>query len=439
MAGGINSINSVIYLGVRAGATFAVGSSRIRPRVDPASQYESNASRGTDVVHALKNKYFAVGTIIYLAFAYPTLVLADNIRIVKYDKEQVRQDLNRKFIEPNSLGQTIVSKLKEIAVTTTQRQSGNNTAIRDLASRTPGLSKSAWAKQMALLSYDPDNSARRNDDSALMQTLVMQSRKAAEVNLKKSFPIFERFKNGLTFNLSTKIILTKPIHNIRYGLIERDILPADNSIPLAGFGSINDIDRAYATPAQVIYTIDRLDAAASPRVFSNSSDTTLAEPTVRWGRLPSSKLTIKIDSPNNDDSIGDQISNGAIPGARVTVSQFEGLISCQMIVGSTSIDKTLRTEVSTPVIMNTTLSQKFDDKFKLTDIVAKSTFSGPIPSQLNLAYSQSTQGVRGEWQINQGRTGYSVQAESSKLIKNTITGSASSPIDRLSIALQRSF
>ena len=270
--------------------------------MDPASQYESNASRGTDVVHALKNKYFAVGTIIYLAFAYPTLVLADNIRIVKYDKEQVRQDLNRKFIEPNSLGQTIVSKLKEIAVTTTQRQSGNNTAIRDLASRTPGLSKSAWAKQMALLSYDPDNSARRNDDSALMQTLVMQSRKAAEVNLKKSFPIFERFKNGLTFNLSTKIILTKPIHNIRYGLIERDILPADNSIPLAGFGSINDIDRAYATPAQVIYTIDRLDAAASPRVFSNSSDTTLAEPTVRWGRLPSSKLTIKIDSPNNDDS-----------------------------------------------------------------------------------------------------------------------------------------
>jgi hypothetical protein len=404
-----------------------------------ASQDESNALKETDVVQTLKNKYFALSTIISLTFACPTLILANDVRIVKYDKEQVRQDLNRKFIEPKSLGQTIVSKFKEIAVTTTQRQSGNNTALRDLASRTPGLSKGAWAKQMALLSYDPDNSARRIDDAALMQTLVMQSRKAAEVNLKKSIPIFERFKNGLTFNLSTQINSAKPINNIRYGLIERDILPANHSIPLAGFGSINDIDRAYATPAHVIYTIDRLDAATSQRVFSNSSDATVAEPTVRWGRLPSSKLTIKIDSPNNDDSIGDQISNGAIPGARVTVSQFEGLIACQMIVGSTSIDKTLRTEVSTPVIMNTTLTQKFDDKFKLTDIVAKSTIGGAIPSQLNLAYSQSTQGVRGEWQINQGRTGYSLQAESSKLIKNTITGNTSSPIDRLSIALQRSF
>ncbi len=390
-------------------------------------------------MQTLKNKYVAVGTIIYLTFACPTLVLADDVRIVKYDKEQVRQDLSRKFIEPESLGKVIVSKLKEIAVTTTQRQSGTNTALRDLASRTLELSKGTWAKQMALLSYDPDNSARRIDDSAVMQTLVMQSRKAAEVNLKKSIPIFERFKNGLTFNLSTQINSAKPINDIRYGLIERDILPAHNSIPLAGFGSINDIDRLYATPAQVIYTIDRLDAATSQRVFSNSSDITPAEPTVRWGRLPSSKLTVKIDSPNNDDSIGDQISNGAIPGARVTISQFEGLISCQMIVGSTSIDKTLRTEVSTPVIMNTTVSQKFDDKFKLTDIVAKSTFGGTIPSQLNLAYSQSTQGLRGEWQINQGRTGYSLQAESSKLIKNTITGTASSPIDRLSIALQRSF
>lgn len=429
----------MIYSGSGAGAAFAVGSKRIRPRVDPASQFESNALKGTDVVQTLKHKYFALGTIIYFTFGCPTLVLADDVRIVKFDKEQVRQDLNRKFIEPKSLGQTIISKLKEIAVTTTQRQSGNNTALRDLASRTPGLSKGTWAKQMALLSYDPDNSARRIDDSALMQTLVMQSRKAAEVNLKKSIPIFERFKNGLTFNLSTQISASKPINNIRYGLIERDILPANDSIPLAGFGSINDIDRVYATPAQVIYTIDRLDAAASQRVFSNPTDTAPAEPTVRWGRLPSSKLTIKIDSPNNDDSIGDQISNGAIPGARVTVSQFEGLVSCQMIVGSTSIDKTLRTEVSTPVIINTTISQKFDEKFKLTDIVAKSTFGGAVPSQLNVAYSQSTQGVRGEWQINQGRTGYSVQAESSKVIKNTITGSVSSPIDRFSIALQRSF
>jgi hypothetical protein len=110
-----------------------------------------------------------------------------------------------------------------------------------------------------------------------------------------------------------------------------------------------------------------------------------------------------------------------------------------MIVGSKSIEKTLRTEISTPVIINTTLSQKFDEKFKLTDVVAKSTFSGITPSQLNLAYSQATQGVRGEWQINQGRTGYSVQAESSKLIKGVSTGSTSSPIDRISIALQRSF
>lgn len=380
-----------------------------------------------------------MSTIISLAFACSTLALAEDVRIVKYDKEQVRQDLNQKFIEPRSLGQTILSKLKEIAVTTTQRQSGNNTALRDLASGTSELSMGAWTRQMALLAYDPDNSRRRVDGSALMQTLVMQSRKAAEVNLKKSFPIFERFKHGLTFNLNTQNSSTKLKDHIRYGLIEQDILPANNSIPLAAFGSINDIDHAYATPAQVLYTIDRLDSVASEKVFSNSSDPTANEPTVRWGKLPSSKLTIKIDSPNNDDSISDQISTGAVPGARVTVSQFEGIISCQVIIGSKSVDKTLRTEIATPVIMNTTLSQRFDDKFQLTDVVAKSTFRGALPSQLNVAYSQSSQGVRGEWQISQGRTGYSVLAESSRLTKGIGTATASSPIDRLSISLQRSF
>lgn len=384
-------------------------------------------------------KYFAISIIVYLSWACSTQAFADDVRIVKYDKEQVRQDLNLKFIKPQNLGQTILSKLKDIAVTTTQRQSGNNTALRDLASGTSEMSKGAWTRQMALLAYDPDNSRRRINDSALMQTIVMQSRKAAEVNLKKSFPIFERFKNGLTFNLNTEGSLNKPKDLIRYGLIERDILPASNSIPLAGFGSINDIDRAYATPAQVIYTIDRLDSVTSQKVFSNAPDTATSEPTIRWGRLPSSKLTVKIDSPNNDDSITDQISSGAVPGARVTISQFEGLISCQMIVGSKSIGKTLRTEIATPVIMNTTLSQKFNENFKLTDVVAKSTISGATPSQLNLAYSQSTQGLRGEWQINQGRTGYSVQAESSKLMKSISAGGNYAPIDRFSIALQRSF
>ena len=178
-------------------------------------------------MHLLANRIYpwlAAG--ILLTTSFTNLVAAD-VRVVRYSKEDIQKKSERDFIKPSSLSEVIISKIKEIAVTATNRQNGNNTALRDLAASNKELTKREWTRKMATLSYDPDQGRSQVNESLMRQTLLAQSQKAAEVTLKREFPIFERFRTGMTFNLNFSGKRELASEKIRYGLIERDIIITD--------------------------------------------------------------------------------------------------------------------------------------------------------------------------------------------------------------------
>jgi hypothetical protein len=366
-------------------------------------------------------------------------VTAADVRVVRYSKEEIQQKSERNFIKPSSLGGVIIAKIREIAVTATSRQTGNNTALRDLATSTKELSKREWTRKMAALSYDPDQSRNQINESLMRQTLLTQSQKAAEVTLKREFPILERFRTGMTFNLNFGNKNQGSSQKIRYGLIERDIIPNSQPIPLAAFGSMNDLDRSYATPAHVIYTIDRLDQPEVRSVFPDSdlSDEQRGDRKFNWDRLPRAKVVVKIDGGGQDGSVSEQVASGSPIGLRLKLIQSDGLISSQVIIGNRSIEKTLLTEISLPLPGGLKLSQKLDHRFRLAEVVARGVFEDRLSSQINVGYSKASQNIRGEWLFARNKMNYGLSAESAAGSSNSDVNST--PNHRFAFALNKNF
>jgi hypothetical protein len=364
---------------------------------------------------------------------------AADVRVVRYSKEEIQQKSERDFIKPSSLGGVIIAKIREIAVTVTSRQTGSNTALRDLASSTKEPTKREWTRKMATLSYDPDQSRNQINESLMKQTLLTQSQKAAEVTLKREIPILDRFRTGMTFNLNFGNKNQSSSQKIRYGLIESDIIPNNQPIPLAAFGSMDELDRAYATPAHVIYTIDRLDQPEVRSVFSDSElqDDQRSDLKFNWDRLPRSKVVVKIDGGGQDGSVNEQLSSGSPLGLRVKLIQSDGLISSQVIVGNRSIEKTLLTEISLPLPGGSKLSQKLDHRFRLVEVVARGVFEDRLNSQLNVGYSKASQNIRGEWLFAHNKMNYGLSAESSAGSSDADSNPMSN--HRFSFALNKNF
>ena len=379
--------------------------------------------------------WLAAGMLLAASF---TKVIAADVRVVRYSKEDIQKKSERDFIKPSSLSEVIISKIKEIAVTTTNRQNGNNTALRDLAASNKELTKREWTRKMATLSYDPDQSRRQVNESLMRQTLLAQSQKAVEVTLKREFPIFERFRTGLTFNLNySKRELNS--QKIRYGLIERDIIPNRQPIPLAAYGSMDELDRAYATPAHVIYTIDRIDQTEVHSVFPDSdlANESRVDQKFNWDRLPRAKVVLKIDGGGHEGSINEASSQGLPIGLRLKLVQSDGLISSQVIIGDASVEKTLLTEVCLPLPGGFKISQKFDHRFSLSEVVARSVLEDKLNSQINLGYSRASQNIRGEWLFVHNRVNYGLSAESSSGSSTADVNSSSK--SRFALAVNKNF
>ena len=364
---------------------------------------------------------------------------ASDIRIVRYSKEDIQKNSKSNFVKPENLGDTIITKIKEIAVTTTLRQSPNNTALRDLAASTREMTKSDWARKMASLSYDPDNSRSHINESLMRQTLLTQGQKATELTLKREFPILERFRKGMTLNLNFSGNNNLKSQKIRYGLIEKDIIPSSQPIPLAAFGSMNDIDRAYATRAEVIYTIDRLEQSEVRSVFSDSdsSETRFGEKNFNWDRMPKAKFVLKIDGGGQDGSVNDTASSSSPLSLRLKLIQSDGLISSQVIIGNSSIEKTLLTDISLPLPGGFQLSQRIDHRFQISEVVARGTLKDNLNSRINLGYSRATQNIKGEWLFAHDEVNYGLTAESAS-VASTV-GGGSSYGHRFAFALNRHF
>lgn len=365
---------------------------------------------------------------------------ADDVRVVRYAKQDIQKKSERDFIKPANLADRIIEKLKEIAVTATRRQAGNNTTLRDLAATNKELSKNEWARKMATLSYEPDLGRTRVNESLMGQALMAQGQKAAEMTLKRDFPIFEKFRSGMTFKLNFSESPQDTTQQIRYGLIEQDIIPNNNSIPLAAYGSFHELDQRYASRAQVIYTIDRLDQSKVESVFENREVNDHPSPTksFNWDRLPSPKFVLKIDGGGADGSPTDQNLSGSPVGLRLKLMQSDGLISSQIVAGKSSISKTLLTEISLPLPGNFKLSQKLDHEFRLTELVFRGGLEDSLNSQLYVGYSRSSETIRGEWLFSNHDVNYGVTAETYTLPSHSM-GSSQLLTHRFSFALNKNF
>lgn len=366
-------------------------------------------------------------------FCLPLKTLASDVHVVRYSKDELRQQSEDQFIRQPNLADAAINKLKEIMITATERQSGGNASLRDLALNSRELSKRDWMKKMASLSFDPDSSSSRVDESLMKKTLMSQGKRAAEITLKNDFPVFQQFQKGLTFNLNFGDERKNPGKKIRYGLIERDIIPSEKPIQLAAYGSINDLYRSYATQATVIYTIDRVEYPGQEgrpvMPTEPNPDTTSAR--FSWHKLPSPKMVVKIDSATNEPTAADS-SLSATPGVRIRLSQVDGLVSTQMILGKKSLEKSLSTEIALPLTSSIKLSQKFDHKLRLSEVTAAGMIEDWYASKINVVYSPASQAMRGEWLFARDTINYGLSAEAT-------SPEHSGVLSRVSLGLNKNF
>ena len=344
---------------------------------------------------------------------------AGELKTVRYSKEDLQSGTKGNFLQATDLSDVLAAKLNLLAVTVTQRQAGSNLATYKVASSAPELAKAKWMTRLSTLAVDPDSPGPRGDTDQLRVTLSQQSRKAAEVRFKEAFPIFNRFKNGLVFKLDlASPDSLKPKSNaapdIRYGLVEADILPAENAVPVASLGSLSDMDSGFARPAKVIYTIDRLDSHENRKVFPDAPafDDALAQNTSVWSKTPSMKMDVKVDAADQEAAVSDQVGQGSLPGARITMTQADGFITTQFIAGGKSAQDRVTTELKAPLYGEMSVARKYNHKMQATQTAALNILGDSSLPRVNVFYANLEKKYKGEWIVKKDRFEYNVTAES---------------------------
>ncbi len=361
----------------------------------------------------------AVSSAVFASVVFGSAVFASEPLTIRYTKDTLAREAPREFIRQTDLSDVLSTKLKGLAITLTSRQSGNNVALRDVVTGGAQVSKRLWLKKLSTLAVDPEQLVAHSDENRLRTTFAAQYRKSFEVHFKNSFPVIERMQRGLNFNLditnpSASLRRDQHIPQIRYGLVEADILPATRAVPVASNHLISEIDHEYATPATVIYTIDRIDSEGNRAVFSQeaSTDDHQTQNTSLWGKMPSSQIKIKIDAADQNTAMSDQLGQGrALPGMRLTLAQADGLITSQMIAGGADSKKTLVTEVKAPVYGEMSIARKFDYKMHPTETSAQNILGDANLARVNITYAHPSQKLRGEWVVKHDRFEYNVTAE----------------------------
>jgi hypothetical protein len=280
------------------------------------------------------------------------------------------------------------------------------------------MSKAKWLRRLSTLAADPEFPGEKGDSDKLRVTLSQQIRKASEVKFREALPILDRLKNGMVFKLdllnpasAMKKANTTP--DIRYGLVETDILPASDSIPVASLGDLSEMESGFARPAKVIYTIDRLDGRENRKVFPESQgvDDSQVQNTSMWSKRPSMKMDIKIDAADQDAAVTDQVGQGSLPGARITMTQADGFISTQFVAGGKSSKKSLTTELKVPLYGEMSIARKFNYKMQATQTSALNILGDSSLPRVNILYANLDKKFKGEWIVKRDRFEYNVTAE----------------------------
>ncbi len=343
------------------------------------------------------------------------------LKTIRYSKTEIEKLSKDDFTHASDLSDVLASKLKLIIITVTQRQSGSNVATRDVVASGLQPSKTTYWKRMATLSTEPESITARGNDVKLRTTLSMQTRKAAEVQIKGAFPIFEKIRNGLNFNMDIlnpgqSIQNKNHVPTIRYGLVEAEIIPSEKAIPIATLGSISDVSPEYSSRAKVIYTIDQITSNPNAPVFNDTqptpADHSELQSTSVWRKAPSTQVKLKVDAADQDAAVSDQIGSGSIPGARFTFTQADSFITTKFVAGGKSdARKSMTTELKAPLYGEMSLARIYDYKMQATHTSALNIFGDSSLPRVNLSYAHKDKKAKGEWIVKKGNFEYSVIAE----------------------------
>ena len=334
----------------------------------------------------------------------------ESAKIVRYSREEVSKESQLTFIKSRDLSDVIANRLVLLAANVTQRQSGNNRKLADLASKSTEPTKKTWVDRLTVLNGDPGAHGYA-DDEGIRLHLNGQARKSLEANFKESFPIFEEIRKGVSFNLSLNSTRSKSgngassdIPRIRYGLVVDDIIP-NKGPSLASLGTIQDTDFSYAAPATVIYSVDKLEEPTTTTVFqrpseevgdASSTDSLTAGIASTGLKIPRPDLTVRFDAANPEDSVSDNIAGSAMPGARVTLSQIDGLVATQVVTNSHLGKQSVTHEIKIPIKGEAAIMRKFDEKFKPVQTSALNLLATTEAPKLNVHYLHQDDKFKGE-------------------------------------------
>lgn len=375
------------------------------------------------------------------------VILGNELKVVRYSAQELAtMPKESDFVRGSDLSDVLSSKFKEVLVTMTERQSGSNLKTKAVVDASRQISRTAKMKKLSTLAVTPDQLYASRDQSLFFSTISQQYRKALEVNTRKHFPIVEKIRSGMKFNLDLKdptisIVNRKEIPVIRYGLVETEIIPSKDAIPIASLGSISDVHTEFGSKAQVIYTIDKLSNERARPVFGDGyTEDEEIQHTSLWSRIPSAKINVKIDASDQDAIMADQLGNGSIPGARFSFSQVDGLISTQFIAGGKSpTNKSLIHQIKVPLYGEMSLSRQFDYKMQAINTSALNVLGDSKRPRLNLLFSHKDKRAKGEWIMRKTRSELSLVAEPRQGWTPSLNNSLGRAGDRLSVSFNKSF
>lgn len=370
----------------------------------------------------------------------------ESISTVRYSKEELAATAKPNFIRSRDLSDVLSEKLSLIAVTLTQRQGGSNVKLVEMANASAQPTHEQHMKRLGTMVYDPNTERTPVDGDALRMHLAGQTRKSFEVKFKEAVPLIDEIRKGVNFKFSlfdrknTPSATSAPVPEIRYGLVVSDIEPSA-APALASLSSPNELE--YATPARVVYTIDRIDEPSSRRVFSDFSTTSNTAPlttrptSINAWKKPSTDVDVKIEAANSDDTVSDKVTGGALPGAKVTMSQADGLLATQVITNSRFGKDSMTHEVKLPIIGEANISRKVDERMKPIQTSLNNVLVLSSAPKLNLFYLNAEERYKGELLVHRTNFDMGIVAEPRKgWGPGQKTGSTG---DKISLTLNQNF
>lgn len=388
-----------------------------------------------------------VAAVCAVALNFAKAAEGGEVTVVRYSKSDLANvPKESDFIQTRDLSDLLSSKFKQLMVTITQRQSGSNTATRSVVESWRPYSHAARMKKLSTLALSPDQLYITPNESILRDTLAKQSRKAIEVNVRSHFPIIETIRSGMKFSLDLKnptksIPIKREVPVIRYGLVESEIIPAENPVAIAALGSISDIAPEFGSPAKVIYTIDKLPDQTEKPVFATADNgDQILQNTSMWAKLPSTSMNVKVDAADQDAVMSDQVSSGAMPGAKFTITQADGFFSTQFVAGGKSnLKKSMMHQVQAPLYGEMSLARQYDHQMRATQTSALNILGDSRRPRLNLTYVHKERRAKGELVIKNNGADMSVLAEPRQGWKPNGFDKLGQPGDRISFAFSKSF